>query len=212
MDQAQRAIWRAGLVAAYHGPPADPRFSAHGRPVIANSDMLWRSKLFVQHARAGADAGSAFAPRRPKACRAWRRRRRWHCPASAGRLSGAAEHGLSNGLRIEIERQILPDGGHVRPLAGRCCCMLTASHMVMDALTASDREPPHALRSALDRMAPMLRFFRHGDGALALFKGGQRRRAPHDRQSPVAGRSARPAFRPCAPFRLSAADSGHAAW
>ena len=29
------------------------------------------------------------------------------------------------------------------------------------------------MRNAHDRMAPMLRFFRHGDGALALFKGGQ---------------------------------------
>ena len=29
------------------------------------------------------------------------------------------------------------------------------------------------LRNARDRMAPMLRFFRHGDGALALFQGGQ---------------------------------------
>ena len=29
------------------------------------------------------------------------------------------------------------------------------------------------LRTAHDRMAPMIRFFRHGDGALALFNGGQ---------------------------------------
>ena len=43
----------------------------------------------------------------------------------------------------------------------------------MDALTALDLEPPHTLRNARDRMAPMLRFFRHGDGALALFQGGQ---------------------------------------
>ena len=33
-------------------------------------------------------------------------------------------------------------------------------------------EPPHDLRNARDRIAPMLRFFRHGDGALALFQGG----------------------------------------
>ena len=29
-----------------------------------------------------------------------------------------------------------------------------------------------SLRNARDRMAPMLRFFRHGDGGLALFQGG----------------------------------------
>jgi len=31
---------------------------------------------------------------------------------------------------------------------------------------------PHPIRSAYDRIAPMIRFFRHGDGALALFNGG----------------------------------------
>ena len=45
--------------------------------------------------------------------------------------------------------------------------------MVKDALAAANEEPPHGLRNTLDRMAPMLRFFRHGDGALALFQGGQ---------------------------------------
>ena len=30
-------------------------------------------------------------------------------------------------------------------------------------------EPPVALQTAIDRMAPMLRFYRHGDGGLALF-------------------------------------------
>ena len=45
--------------------------------------------------------------------------------------------------------------------------------MVMDALAAVDAEPPHVLRTARDRIAPMLRFFRHGDGGLALFQGGR---------------------------------------
>ena len=39
-------------------------------------------------------------------------------------------------------------------------------------MSALNEEPPHTLRNAHDRMAPMLRFFRHGDGALALFNGG----------------------------------------
>jgi uncharacterized heparinase superfamily protein len=33
--------------------------------------------------------------------------------------------------------------------------------------------PPAALSLALDRCVPVLRFFCHGDGALALFNGGQ---------------------------------------
>jgi uncharacterized heparinase superfamily protein len=39
-------------------------------------------------------------------------------------------------------------------------------------LGAVSVEPPHVLRNARDRIAPMLRFFRHGDGGLALFHGG----------------------------------------
>src|SRR3546814_15609990 len=36
-------------------------------------------------------------------------------------------------------------------------------------LRAGRREVPDALDAAIERMAPMLRFFRHGDGSLALF-------------------------------------------
>src|SRR5262249_60996838 len=34
-----------------------------------------------------------------------------------------------------------------------------------------DIPPPQALLNAIDRMMPMLRFFRHGDGNFALFNG-----------------------------------------
>ena len=57
-------------------------------------------------------------------------------------------------------------------------------------------------------MAPMIRFFRHGDGALALFNGGTRKRCAHDRRPAGARRGARTAFRPCPPFRLSASGGG----
>jgi uncharacterized heparinase superfamily protein len=40
-------------------------------------------------------------------------------------------------------------------------------------LTATSLEIPVELRGAHDRIAPMIRFFRHGDGALALFNGGR---------------------------------------
>src|SRR5262249_49921559 len=70
------------------------------------------------------------------------------------------------------EYQILPDGGHVSrsPQALLEAYRLVVS--VMESLSAVGEEPPHILRNAHDRMAPMLRFFRHGDGALALFEGG----------------------------------------
>jgi uncharacterized heparinase superfamily protein len=74
-------------------------------------------------------------------------------------------------LEAEIARQIFADGGHVSrsPEALLDCYRLLT--LVMDALTAARRTVPQSLRSAHDRMAPMIRFFRHGDGGLALFHG-----------------------------------------
>jgi uncharacterized heparinase superfamily protein len=42
---------------------------------------------------------------------------------------------------------------------------------VRTALASAERRAPAELVAAIDRMAPMLRFFRHGDGGLALFNG-----------------------------------------
>ena len=42
---------------------------------------------------------------------------------------------------------------------------------VRAALGSAERRAPAELIAAIDRMAPMLRFFRHGDGGLALFNG-----------------------------------------
>jgi uncharacterized heparinase superfamily protein len=42
---------------------------------------------------------------------------------------------------------------------------------VRAALTSAERRAPAELIAAIDRLAPMLRFFRHGDGGLALFNG-----------------------------------------
>jgi len=145
---------------------------SHERFVIVNSEPTWRSKLFVslrEQARM-LERISAEAPDGlPR------------LEAAAGlALSGICmddhparlESGLGR-LEVEIERQILPDGGHIDRSPED---LLQAYHwltMVMDALIAAQLEPPHALRNARDRMAPMLRFFRHGDGMLSLFQGGR---------------------------------------
>lgn len=42
---------------------------------------------------------------------------------------------------------------------------------VRSALGSAERRAPAELIAAIDRMAPMVRFFRHGDGGLALFNG-----------------------------------------
>ena len=79
---------------------------------------------------------------------------------------------LTHGLRLleqELERQILADGGHVSRSPGAqlgvFCDLVELHGLLNDA-----RKPAsQVLRNAIDRMAPMLRFFRHGDGGLALF-------------------------------------------
>ena len=76
------------------------------------------------------------------------------------------------GLLRTIERQILPDGCHIsrRPDAILDC--LTALVLVR-AIYVDVEEPfPDKLLVAIERMAPMIRFFQTGDKALVPFHGG----------------------------------------
>jgi len=100
--------------------------------------------------------------------------------ALAGLIAAAAALGnpgmLERGLRqlaSEAEAQILPDGGHVERSPRAQLLALKALIAARAALVARQTEVPPALQSAIDRAAPMLRFFRHGDGALALFNGAK---------------------------------------
>lgn len=71
----------------------------------------------------------------------------------------------------EVDAQILPDGGHVER-SGRA--QFTALRYLIearDALRDADLDVPNELQSAIDRAAPMLRFFRHADNKFALFNG-----------------------------------------
>jgi uncharacterized heparinase superfamily protein len=144
---------------------------SHGRLVIANSEMMWRSKLFVS-LREQAKMLERISREAPDGLPRLE-------AAAVQALSGLClddsprrrETGLKR-LEEEVERQILPDGGHVSRSPEALLSAYRHVIMVMEALSALNEEPPHILRNAHDRMAPMLRFFRHGDGALALFNGG----------------------------------------
>jgi uncharacterized heparinase superfamily protein len=72
-------------------------------------------------------------------------------------------------LGAELAEQIRPDGGHVSRSPERQLTVLRDLIDIRSALRAADAEVPDAVTQAIDRMAPMLRFFRHGDGALTLF-------------------------------------------
>jgi uncharacterized heparinase superfamily protein len=87
-------------------------------------------------------------------------------PAPASALRSATRH-----LAEELDRQILPDGGHVsrNPLA---VLEILADLLPLRQTYANQaEEPPAALMGAIDRMLPALRFFRHSDGSLARFNG-----------------------------------------
>lgn len=77
-------------------------------------------------------------------------------------------------LEAEMESQVLPDGSHVSRSPGRQFAILEMLVDIRDVLAAAGQEIPVALRHAIDRMAPMTRFFRIGGDGLACFHGGGR--------------------------------------
>src|SRR5665647_3375899 len=89
------------------------------------------------------------------------------CLANQGRHIRTATRQLSD----ELQRQILPDGGHISRNPGALIELLIDLLPLRQTFAARNIAPPPALLNAIDRMMPMLRFFRHGDGAFALFNG-----------------------------------------
>jgi len=71
----------------------------------------------------------------------------------------------------EIDAQILADGGHVSRDPGTLLAALRRLIDIRTALVATGFDVPDFLPDAIRRTVPMLRFFRHGDGRLALFNG-----------------------------------------
>jgi len=89
------------------------------------------------------------------------------CMARQQRHIRAATKRLSE----EMARQILPDGGHISRNPGALVELLVDLLPLRSAFTARNLVPPPELLNAIDRMMPMLRFLRHGDGNFALFNG-----------------------------------------
>ena len=89
------------------------------------------------------------------------------CLANQARHIRTATRKLSD----ELQRQILPDGGHISRNPGALIELLIDLLPLRQTFAARNIAPPPALLNAIDRMMPMLRFFRHGDGTFALFNG-----------------------------------------
>jgi uncharacterized heparinase superfamily protein len=144
---------------------------AHGRFIIVGCEPVFRSRFFVSLRDQSRILG-----------RTWRR-----APEGLPRLyavAGLAVTGLSIGdarmsasgltaVAREIEKQILPDGGHISRSPEQQLEAFRVLLLVQQTLDLCGRETQPALRSAIDRMAPMVRFFRLGDGGVATFNGGR---------------------------------------
>lgn len=146
-------------------------WSTYTRLVISSNDMLWRSQVLHSMARQARHLARTLH----------------EAPEGEPRLAAAiglalmglvlpdGAHRLKLGLEAtarELARQILPDGGHVSRNPEVLLRILMDLMTLAVALRAQNRPVPDEIQSGIDRMAPMLRFFRHGDGRLAVFNGG----------------------------------------
>jgi uncharacterized heparinase superfamily protein len=86
--------------------------------------------------------------------------------ASAARLNGPL-----NALGVELDRGILADGGHVSRAPEVMVEVLSDLIPLKLLLAAEKLAAPQPIVSAIDRMIPAVRFFRHMDGEPALFNG-----------------------------------------
>lgn len=74
-------------------------------------------------------------------------------------------------LTDQLDHQILPDGGHITRNPAILIELLLDLLPLRQVLTHRNVAPPAGLNNAIDRMMPMLRFFRLGDGNFGQFNG-----------------------------------------
>ncbi|WP_229426569.1 heparinase II/III family protein [Microvirga alba] len=71
----------------------------------------------------------------------------------------------------ELDRQILSDGGHASRNPRVIVDLLFDLLPLRQMFASREVDTPEALLHAIDRMLPMVRLFRHGDGTLSHFNG-----------------------------------------
>jgi uncharacterized heparinase superfamily protein len=92
----------------------------------------------------------------------------------AGLCSEGLERSLGRATRLlarELDRQILADGGHASRNPRLLIELLFDLLPLRQMYASREVDTPEPLLHAIDRMLPMLRLFRHGDGTLSHFNG-----------------------------------------
>jgi len=74
-------------------------------------------------------------------------------------------------LARELDRQVLADGGHASRNPRVVVDLLFDLLPLRQMFASREVDTPEALLRAIDRMLPMVRLFRHGDGTLSHFNG-----------------------------------------
>lgn len=92
-------------------------------------------------------------------------------------------------LEAELDRQILPDGGHFQRCPSvhmRVLALLTDMRTALmdhgracDAVNGARADVPQRLQKSIDQMVPMLRLYRLGDGGLTVVNGGREETRQH---------------------------------
>nr|WP_272212947.1 heparinase II/III family protein [Marinicella sp. W31]MDC2878878.1 heparinase II/III family protein [Marinicella sp. W31] len=86
-------------------------------------------------------------------------------------LSDHRKREAARRLDEELERQILPDGGHISRSADTLVSLLLRMLPLRQTYINLDQTLPKRLVPSIDRAYAALNFFRHNDGDLALFNG-----------------------------------------
>lgn len=142
----------------------------HGRFLTADADVLYKSRLLwslARQARHLARTAASSPDGLPRLSAFAAVVISGLClPDGEGRL-GSGQHGLN----VEMGRQILPDGSHISRNPTAVAAAMADLIAVAECYRMRDLAVPVPLRRALDKLAPALRFFLHGDGRLAQFNG-----------------------------------------
>jgi len=101
------------------------------------------------------------------------------CLNLGARWTGRVRARAIAALSSELARQINPDGGQIERSPAIQVAVLRELVEMRGVLRAASAECPTDLQIAIDRMAPCLRFYRHGDEALALFNDSNEDEAWH---------------------------------
>ncbi len=143
---------------------------AHSKYLFDGADIKWQSDFIRRMARQARHlrrTATIAAPGERKMTAAIGLALSGLCLSEGARRS-------DKGLRLverELDRQILSDGGHVSRCPSIHLSILLDLIMLRQVLTNTNTPCPDKIQHAIDRMTPMLRFFRHGDGRLGLFNG-----------------------------------------